>query len=83
MHHDLPPVVRCGDDAPEAHSWHPTISSASCFSDLLREEYFCRFMHNRVASLHLRVDWWGCLGRAGDQYRTAMPGWAVGIVMWL
>jgi glycosylphosphatidylinositol deacylase len=37
----------------------------------------------KVASLHLRVDWWGSLGRAGARYWTAVPGWAVGIVVWL
>jgi glycosylphosphatidylinositol deacylase len=35
----------------------------------------------KVASLHLRVDWWGSLGRAGARYWTAVPGWAVGIVV--
>src|SRR5216684_4618290 len=37
----------------------------------------------QVASLRLRIDWWGTLGRAGARYWTAVPGWAVGIVMWL
>jgi glycosylphosphatidylinositol deacylase len=37
----------------------------------------------QVASLRLRVDWWGTLGRAGARYWTAVPGWAVGIVMWV
>jgi len=36
----------------------------------------------QVASLRLRVDWWGTLGRAGARYWMAVPGWAVGIVMW-
>ena len=27
-----------------------------------------------VASLHLRVDWWSSLGRAGARYWTAVPG---------
>jgi glycosylphosphatidylinositol deacylase len=36
----------------------------------------------RVASLRLHIDWWGTLGRAGARYWTAVPGWAVGIVMW-
>jgi hypothetical protein len=35
-----------------------------------------------VASLRLRVDWWGTLGRAGARYWTAVPGWAVGVVAW-
>jgi hypothetical protein len=37
----------------------------------------------QVESLRLHVDWWGTLGRAGARYWTAVPGWAVGIVMWL
>ena len=37
----------------------------------------------KVASLHLRVDWWGSLGRAGARYWTAVPGWAVGVVAWM
>ncbi|KAH9988205.1 PGAP1-like protein-domain-containing protein [Russula vinacea] len=37
----------------------------------------------QVASLRLHVDWWGTLGRTGSRYWTAVPGWAVGIVMWL
>ena len=37
----------------------------------------------KVASLHLRVDWWASLGRAGARYWTAVPGWAVGIVVWM
>jgi glycosylphosphatidylinositol deacylase len=37
----------------------------------------------QVASLRLHIDWWGTLGRAGSRYWTAVPGWAVGIVMWL
>jgi hypothetical protein len=37
----------------------------------------------QVASLRLHVDWWGTVGRAGARYWTAVPGWAVGIVMWL
>lgn len=37
----------------------------------------------QVASLRLRIDWWGSLGHAGVRYWTAVPGWAVGIVMWL
>ena len=37
----------------------------------------------QVASLRLHIDWWGTLGRAGARYWTALPGWAVGIVMWL
>lgn len=37
----------------------------------------------KVASLHLRVDWWGSLGRAGARYWTAVPGWAVGVVVWM
>lgn len=37
----------------------------------------------RVASLNLRVDWWGTLGRAGARYWTAAPGWAVGVVAWM
>ena len=36
----------------------------------------------KVASLHLRVDWWASLGRAGARYWTAVPGWVVGIVTW-
>ncbi|KAH9047006.1 PGAP1-like protein-domain-containing protein [Lactarius deliciosus] len=37
----------------------------------------------KVASLHLRVDWRGSLGRAGARYWTAVPGWAVGVVAWM
>ena len=37
----------------------------------------------KVTSLHLRVDWWGSLGRAGARYWTAVPGWAVGVVAWM
>jgi GPI inositol-deacylase len=37
----------------------------------------------QVASLRLHIDWWGTLGRAGARYWTAVPGWAVGIVMWV
>jgi glycosylphosphatidylinositol deacylase len=37
----------------------------------------------QVVSLRLHVDWWGTLGRAGARYWTAVPGWAVGIVMWM
>jgi GPI inositol-deacylase len=37
----------------------------------------------QVASLRLHIDWWGTLGRAGSRYWTAVPGWAVGIVMWV
>ncbi|KAI9510783.1 PGAP1-like protein-domain-containing protein [Russula earlei] len=37
----------------------------------------------RVTSLHLRIDWWGSLGRASARYWTAVPGWAVGVVTWL
>lgn len=37
----------------------------------------------QVTSLRLRVDWWGTLGHTGVRYWTAVPGWAVGIVMWL
>ena len=36
-----------------------------------------------VASLRLHIDRWGTLGRAGARYWTAVPGWAVGIVMWV
>jgi GPI inositol-deacylase len=36
-----------------------------------------------VASLRLHIDWWDTLGRNGARYWTAVPGWAVGIVMWL
>ena len=37
----------------------------------------------KVASLHLRVDWWSSLGRAGARYWTAVPAWAVGVVVWM
>ena len=37
----------------------------------------------KIDSLHLRVDWWASLGRAGARYWTAVPGWAVGIVAWM
>ena len=37
----------------------------------------------QVASLRLQIDWWGTLGHAGVRYWSAVPGWAVGIVMWL
>lgn len=37
----------------------------------------------KVASLHLRVDWRGSLGRAGARYWIAVPGWAVGVVAWM
>ncbi|KAF8262780.1 PGAP1-like protein-domain-containing protein [Lactarius quietus] len=37
----------------------------------------------KVASLHLRVDWWASLGRAGARYWTVVPGWAVGVVVWM
>ena len=37
----------------------------------------------KVASLHLRVDWWASLRRAGTRYWTAVPGWVVGIVAWM
>ena len=37
----------------------------------------------KVDSLHLRVDWWVSLGRAGARLWTALPGWAVGIVAWM
>ncbi|KAN0118085.1 PGAP1-like domain containing protein [Russula decolorans] len=37
----------------------------------------------QVASLRLHIDRWGTLGRAGARYWTAVPGWAVGIVMWV
>jgi hypothetical protein len=37
----------------------------------------------QVASLRLHIDRWGTLGRVGARYWTAVPGWAVGIVMWV
>ena len=37
----------------------------------------------KVASLHLRVDWWSSLGCAGARYWTAGPGWGVGVVVWM
>jgi hypothetical protein len=37
----------------------------------------------QVSSFLLHVDWWGTLGRAGARYWTAVPGWAVGVVLWL
>lgn len=37
----------------------------------------------QVESLRLHIDRWGTLGRAGARYWTAVPGWAVGIVMWM
>ena len=37
----------------------------------------------QVASLRLHIDWWGTFGRAGARYWTAVPGWAVGIVLWV
>jgi glycosylphosphatidylinositol deacylase len=36
-----------------------------------------------VTSLHLHVDWRGSLGRTGGWYWTAVPGWAVGVVVWI
>lgn len=37
----------------------------------------------QVTSLRLHIDWWATLGRTGSRYWTAVPGWAVGIVMWV
>ena len=36
-----------------------------------------------VASLYLCVHRWGSLGRAGARYWTAVPGWAVGVIVWM
>lgn len=37
----------------------------------------------KVASLHLRVDWWSSLDRASARYWTALSGWAVGVSVWM
>lgn len=37
----------------------------------------------QVASLRLHIDWWGTLGRASARYWAVVPGWAIGIIMWL
>ena len=37
----------------------------------------------QVASLRVHIDWWGTLGRVGARYWTAVPGWGVGIVLWV
>ncbi|KAI0045655.1 GPI-inositol-deacylase [Auriscalpium vulgare] len=35
-----------------------------------------------VQALRIGIDWWGTLGRMGARYWAAVPGWAVGVVIW-
>jgi len=89
----LPPLLE-HTSPPEAH-FHPLTLSRPSLLHTHTGAPFTSPPHSRgvhltlyaspdckVASLHLRIDWWGSLGRAGARYWKALPSWAVGVVAW-